>query len=124
VSITETAKEIFELAKNGASPDKLMGPLIKIREEALALQEKNLELEEKIRELERTQAIDENLEFDGSVYWQILPDHDKDGPYCQRCYDVNDKLIRLQSHFYVLKGKRVDSWRCAECKSSYDPPGN
>jgi len=36
----------------------------------------------------------------------------KDGPFCQRCYDTTNKLIRLQSY-------ENGCWECYECHNNY-----
>ena len=119
MSIIDTAKDVYELAKKGATLE-LQEQLIKMREEALALQQENLALKTRIKELEEARAIQESLSFDGTVYWKHLPDGEKEGPYCQRCYDVESRLVRLQSHWYTFEGRRHDSWQCKACDKSYE----
>jgi len=48
-------------------------------------------------------------------YFKINDDNSKDGPYCQNCYDANEKLIRLQ-------GGNNDFWTCNQCKNKYKGP--
>lgn len=118
MSIIHTAKDVYDLAKKGATLE-LQEQLIKMREDALALQEKNLDLKTRIKELEEAQAIQESLSVDGTVYWKQLPDGEKENLYCQRCYDVESRLVRLQSHWYAYEGRRHYSWQCAACGKSH-----
>jgi ribosomal protein L37AE/L43A len=55
--------------------------------------------------------IQNELEFEQPYYWKISGDK-KDGPYCQKCYDENKKLIRLQD-------ETNGSWRCLVCTSFF-----
>jgi len=66
---------------------------------------------EKIQELENSLKIQNELEFEQPYYWKISDDK-KDGPYCQKCYDENKKLIRLQD-------EANGSWRCLVCASFF-----
>ena len=118
MSIIDTAKDVYELAKKGATLE-LQEQLVKIREEALSLQEENLALRGKIKELKEAQEIKESVNFDGKVYWKSLPDGKKEGPYCQRCFDVETRLVRLQSDSYNSNHGRVSYWRCKACDKSY-----
>ena len=65
------------------------------------------------------QRLEEQLKKKGNILWEIpyyflLKDNgEKDGPYCQKCYDSDKKLIRLQS--FGAKGE----WKCNECRNSY-----
>ena len=52
------------------------------------------------------------LEFDGDVYWSV-DGESRDGPFCQRCYDVDGKLVRLHSLKYNYK------WQCKACKTGF-----
>jgi hypothetical protein len=82
-----------------------------LREGALTLQEENLGLRERVKALEDALAIRGRIRFDGSTYW-IDRDGNADGPFCQRCYDANGKLLRLQDW--------EDCWICFECKNTAD----
>ena len=108
MSIIDTAKDAYDLAKKGMTIE-LQEELLKMREEALALQEENLELRKKVQQLEQKQDLSEKVKWEKPHYW--IEDGDKrDGPYCQKCYDGHKKLVRLQ-------GGRNDLWDCLECKS-------
>lgn len=45
-------------------------------------------------------------------YWNISKGQ-KDGPYCQRCYDKDELLMHLKDH-------RNGMWSCPECDTTYD----
>jgi len=113
-----TYKEIIDLVKKGATfeaQEKIMA----LREAALELQEENLDLKEEVKTLRQQLELKAKVKFDKNVYW--LDDKGKtDGPFCQRCYDVDKKLLRLQPKKSVLEsGTYVEGAKCMECKSEY-----
>jgi len=119
MSLIDTAKDVYELAKKGATLE-LHEELLKMREEALALQEENLSLKQRISEFECQNSLKEHLEFDGALYWRTLDDGDSEGPFCQRCYDTDQKLVRLQDASYTdMNNAHVKMWTCRACKTSY-----
>lgn len=118
MSIVDTAKDLYELLSKGAAVE-LQERLMRLREEALEMQEENLSLRERVSELERAHNRAAEMEFEGEVYWQTLGDGDRDGPFCQRCFDVEERTVRLQPETtYGNKGP-VDKWNCKECDTLY-----
>jgi len=103
-------KDIVDLIKKG-STFEAQEKIMELREAALGLQEENMELKAKLSELEEEIKIKGNLEFIKSVYWLNNNDSEKDGPFCQRCYDVEQKLVRLQDW--------GDYWRCMGCEKEF-----
>ena len=104
-------KEIIELVKKGATLEA-QGKITELRESAISLREENIQLRERIKELENKLNLKENLYYEKPYYW--LKDGDnKDGPFCQKCYDSESKLIRLQ----ILKR---GFWICKSCQKSYE----
>jgi hypothetical protein len=45
--------------------------------------------------------------------WFLIEGNSVDGPFCQRCYDADSKLIHLQDH-------RDGYWGCLNCKANLD----
>lgn len=86
-----------------------------IREELLKAQDKNHGLKEKVKELEKKLEEKGKIQYEKPSYW-VIENECKDGPFCQKCYDANQMLIRLQ-------GGNNDIWSCHECKSTYYGPG-
>ena len=70
MSVIDTARSIFLLARRGATPE-LQQQIMLLREEALALLEENRELKARVAELEggRAAEVRNDLNFDGTVYW-------------------------------------------------------
>ena len=119
MGLIDTAQSVYELAGKGMTIE-LREKLMEMREEALGLQEQNLALRERVAELERAAELGRELTFDGRIYWHAKDDGEKDGPFCQRCYDADGKMIRLQSDSYMYEGQRHSWWKCHQCESSYD----
>jgi hypothetical protein len=111
MSIIDTAKDVYELAKRGATIE-LQERLMQLREQAIELQEEIFTLKTRNRKLEEALTIKEALTWDGSVYWRELPDGEKEGPYCQKCYDVDGKLVRLH--------EGTEYWHCHACTMAFD----
>ena len=111
MSIVDTAKDVYEVVKKSATLE-VQEKLMRLREEALELQEENLALRSQVKELQDALETDQNLIWDGTVYWLELTDGDRDGPFCQKCYDSGKTLIRLQNWETVFA--------CFSCESRYN----
>jgi len=62
-------------------------------------------------------ALRDQLNTKESVIWSkpyyfVEKNEEKDGPFCQQCYDNEQKLIRLQ-------GGGTSHWHCLSCKGAY-----
>jgi len=112
-------KDIIELIRKGSTVEA-QKKVMEFKEVALALEEENLSLRKRIDELESKLDEKQNVVWQQPFYWVEKPGS-KDGPFCQNCYDTENKLVRLQS---ADKG----AWRCTACKNnffeeSYRPSG-
>lgn len=74
--------------------------------------EKIAEKDSEIKQLKTELETRENMIWEPPYYF-LKNKEGKDGPYCQKCYDSNRKLIRLQ-----LPGSK-GLWVCNECDSRY-----
>jgi hypothetical protein len=110
-------KDIIELIKKGATVEA-QEKIMELRETALSLQEENFSFRERIKSLEDELKLKQQLKFDKVKYW-LIDGETKNGPFCQRCYDVEKKLVRLQDKGYNDVQGYIDVWKCAECKNSY-----
>jgi hypothetical protein len=105
---------LVELAKTTMTLD-LQEQIAQLREAVLNAKEEILSLREERGELHRAAALREQVKFDGSLYWRDTPERGKDGPFCQRCYDVESRLVRLQ-HYPQGFGF---PWQCLHCSKGY-----
>ena len=55
-----------------------------------------IDKDNQIRELKASADLADRLHYEAPCYWLDKP-QGRDGPFCQRCYDTDDKLIRLIS---------------------------
>jgi hypothetical protein len=78
-----------------------------------------IEKDKKIRELEERITIVGNVVYEDRYYWKIVDDQ-KDGPFCQRCFDADSKLIRLQKGHSTLYEHTSRWYSCHKCKCRYD----
>ena len=100
---------VLELVKQGVTLD-LQERIMELREAVLNAQEEVLRLRAELSELRRTANDREQLTFDGSLYWRERSDG-KEGPFCQRCFDVDAKVVRLQPNLPGMSHK----WVCIGC---------
>ena len=100
-------KDIVDLIKQGETAEA-QKQILALREAAMELQEENAELKEKIGRLE--EELKDRLVFEKGVYY-LKEGDTKEGPYCQRCYDKDTKLVRLQDD--------GDHWFCYGCSHGY-----
>jgi len=126
----KTATDIAKIIKDSGSSLEQAEIKYKVAELISALADAKIEIadvqgiildkDRVINELRESIEKKESLQWDKPYYWKVSGD-DKDGPYCQKCYDLETHLIRLQ-------GGKNGSWNCKVCEnnfydSSYVKPG-
>jgi len=100
---------IVDLIKKGATIEA-QEKIMELRETALELQEDNIALKERIKELEQQLSMKESLSFDSFAYRL----KGESSLFCQRCYDVDGKLVRL------IEGTSIKgSYHCKDCDTWY-----
>ncbi len=97
--------------------------LAELIEKLLETKEKVLLAKEEVLALQAAAPNEpETIEFDGLIYWKILPGGKREGPFCQRCRDLEQRWIRLyeesQTQDFGTTLRRFYS--CKVCKSTYD----
>ncbi len=108
----EQAEVNFKLAE-------LVGALAEAKLELASIQEVLASKEKQINKLKSEMDVKSNLQWERPYYF--LKDGDsKEGPFCQKCYDTDSKLIRLQE-------RDQGSWCCHTCTGyytdkNYNPP--
>ena len=121
----KAAIDIADVLKNSTSSLKdaemklkladLIGKLADTKLSMAEIQTLLLEKDETINSLEKSLKLKEKLEFDGAIYWLPKETGGKDGPFCQQCFDNDDKIIRLQ---YDDEYKH-EHWYCLTCSNNY-----
>ena len=114
-----TATEIAKLIKDSGATLEKAEIRLKMAEliEALAdtklqisdIKQLLVEKDELIAKLESVAAVRAALTYDAPYYWRVDGEK-KDGPFCQKCYDADGTLMRLQ------KGYTRGQWSCHSCK--------
>jgi len=118
-NIIENAKEIASLIKK-YNDQELYEKIVDLREQILELRNENLTLKQELNELKQSASIEDSLEYEQPYYWKKSNGKKVDGPFCQHCYDKDEKLIRLQE-------SRKGLWTCLVCEATvydknYEPP--
>ena len=104
-------KDIVDLLKKGATIEA-QEKILELREGAMQIQEENLELKSQLQALKEALHKKEQLKFDGDVYW-LEDDQTKDGPFCSKCFDNKDTLVRLHED--------GPGWFCYTCGLHWGP---
>ena len=122
----KTATEIAKLLKDAdLSLEKaelklklaeLVGALADAKLQIVSVQDVVAEKDKTIKELEQQLDLKAKMKFERPFYW-IQDGEERDGPYCQKCYDSEGKLVRLQQRASGTE------WDCLECGIYYQGPG-
>ena len=92
----------------------LIGALADAKVAIATIQEDIAEKDSEIMKLKNALKISDNIFYESPYYFIRIDDEsERDGPFCQKCYDSNRKLLRLQSQ--KIKGY----WLCKECENDY-----
>ena len=67
-----------------------------------------------MRELEAKLQVKGKVEWRDPAYW-VADGPQANGPCCQKCYDTEGKLVRLQDD-------RDGTYSCMACKCQYSTP--
>ena len=92
------------------------GALADAKHEIAQVQGVIAEKDQAIKELQEKLAIKGQMRYKRPFYWRV-DDDKKEGPFCQKCYDSDGKLIHLQQRH----GR--DEWHCRQCGQYYKGPG-
>ncbi len=122
LSSVKTATDIAKLIKESGNRleqaefklqlAELISALADAKIQMAEIQELVIEKDKKIKALEEEIQLKGNIEWDGTMYWLVEDGQRKDGPFCQRCYDVDKTLVRLQDWG---DGVKV----CMACEKNY-----
>ncbi len=107
-----TYKDIVDLLKKGATIEA-QEKIMELREAALEIQNENLILKQQIASLTAAQNLQDRLTYKKPFYEAKDNQNDK---FCQRCYDVDRKAVRLQQ-------VEPKYWRCIQCRNDFTEDG-
>lgn len=97
----------LEQAEINFKISELMVALAEARSEIADIQGVILEKDETIAEINRQLNLKKSVVW-ADYYYYVEDSEKRDGPYCQKCYDNENKLIRLM-------GGNNGSWKCRVC---------
>lgn len=103
---------VFELYKKGANLEAEQ-KLQELQEAFIDLKYENLELREEVLALRERAKVREELTYEAPFYF-IHKEDEKDGPFCQKCYDDESKLVRL-----IEVNNSLGSHFCKVCENNY-----
>lgn len=117
----KTATDVARLIKDGEKKldqaefklklADLIGNLADARIEIANITELLAAKDSEIRSLQTLLELKNNLIWEAPFYWKIK-DGQREGPFCQQCFDASNKLIRC-----INKGYKQGVWNCHTCKS-------
>ena len=130
LSSVKTATDIAKLIKNSTTSlegaeiklqfAELIGALADVKIEVADIQNLLIVKDAEIQKLKEEKKLAANTTYRDRCYW-IINGEVEDGPFCQKCNDVDNKLVRLQDHQYNVpytnQLKKVR--KCTTCKISY-----
>lgn len=118
LSAVKTATDIAKLIKDSDVSLEQAEVKLKLAELISALADAKIEIAdfqelllEKDKEISKLKAADDLLKkitWDKPYYW-VKNDNERDGPFCQNCWDSDEKLIRLQ------EAGCQGLWHCQKC---------
>ncbi len=119
----KTATEIAKIIKDSSSTleeaeiklqlAELISALADVKIEAADIQTELIDKDKIIEELQNKLKIKSSIKWYEPYYWVVkVESGEKEGPYCQVCYDKDEALIRL---YKQEKG----AWSCKVCKNNY-----
>lgn len=109
--IFDELKSIGKILQEAGKIDQY-SQILEVQGKLLEMQKRIIELEEENKNLREQLKFKENLTYKSDVYW-IINDDKKDGPFCTRCWDKDNKLMRLPTP------DEREYTRCLECDRLY-----
>jgi hypothetical protein len=115
MNLLDSVRLAIELADKVKNVE-LKETLLKVRLEAVDQGEEVVRLRQENLELRQAAELRESLLFRDNVYWKRTGDGPEDGPFCQKCFDGGQRLVRLVDD-------QRDRWRCSVCGTGAWKPG-
>src|SRR5437870_8782218 len=69
--------------------------LVKARLEAVSLADENVRLRKENLELREASRDREEMYFEDNYWWRKRADGSREGPFCPRCWEGNQKPVRM-----------------------------
>jgi uncharacterized small protein (DUF1192 family) len=92
--------------------------LAELKLQVAELQEENGSLKAELKKNAQSSSFREKLVLKGSTYFFKEPQENRpDGPYCTRCYDVEEKLVLVTELERAFNP--IAKYICPNCKAHY-----
>jgi hypothetical protein len=123
-TVLATAKKLHEVAKKvqDAEARSLIGDLTLqlagLKMQLAEVQDENTRLRCQLSARSNTEALRSNLKLRGKVYYfQEAVQGRENGPYCPRCFDVDERLVLVTAFQGAFK--RIGDYNCPQCKAAF-----
>ena len=111
MSIVENIKSVASTIQQ-IDNIELYQKILEVQKEAIDLLNENRELKEERAELLNKIKIKDQLLFDDNLYWLVEDNGKRNGPFCSRCWDVDQKLVRMKNDSNEFYFSCPDIQRC------------
>ena len=108
------AKEAISEIEQKTKSLELMESIVNAKSNIIELKSALTDKDEEILKLKDELKLQKEIKYEPPLYWHDTAEG-REGPYCQKCYDNDGKLIRLQVQDHEHDG----SWGCKVCNSYY-----
>lgn len=97
MGIVDDFKDVFKVADTLNSVD-LYKKLTELQTRLMEIEEGNRSLKEQLALLHQHLSTQQSLQREGELYWK-QKDGEREGPYCQVCWDVDKRLVRMRGYY-------------------------
>jgi regulator of replication initiation timing len=97
VGIIDNFKDVLKLADT-LNNLGLYKKLTELQTRVMEIEEENRTLKEQLGQLNQHLSTQQSLQHDGELLWK-QKDGEREGPYCQVCWDVDKKLVRMRGYY-------------------------
>ena len=105
------SQNILDKSEQKIKLSELIESLTNLKVEISEIKSTMILKDEKILELEKKLNFKQNFIYERPYYWSYK-DKIKDGPFCQKCYDLDEKIIHLDKW-------NEERYSCSVCKSEF-----
>jgi regulator of replication initiation timing len=116
MSIIENAKSVVKLVQQ-IDNIELYKQILDLKDQIFDLVEENRNMRDEVRSLQEKLRTKESLKFHFNAYWKENQDGTRDGPFCSKCWDKEEKLVRMVSC------PNPQYHECSSCKQPLNTSG-
>lgn len=125
LSVLKSAIDLSETvaALTRSAPQPELRSAVRALEQALAeLKSHCLALQDDLAELAERLAAYDQITLEHGLYWRFIGDKKIAGPFCPKCYEEKQELLKLRYHpGGIGKHARAACYECEVCGSRFEP---